>query len=126
MSWLLAAALAVILVEILAALPLLPEAGRLLATVTKVQRTIASPRISDHWKEKVLVAYAGTMLRKSLTIFALMLCMAGAVALAGYGVALAFDSGFPAFMLSLEGTLFITAASLAYAFARFRLVPRVL
>lgn len=126
MSWLLAAAIGAAFVETFIALPMLPEAGRLLSVIAKVQRTVSSARISDHWKEKVLIVYAARLLQRSLVLAALMFCALAAVTLAGYGITLFLDKGFAAYMLSLEGTLVATLASLAYAFARFRLVPRFL
>jgi hypothetical protein len=126
MSWLLAAALGAAFVEIFIALPVLPEAGRLFSVVAKVQRTVRSPQISDHWKEKVLIVYAGRLLQRSLILSALLLGALAAVTLAGYAITLFLDKGFAVYMLSLEGSLVATLASLAYAFARFRLVPRFL
>ncbi len=126
MSWLLAAAVGIVFVEIFIALPVLSEAGRLLSLVAKVQRTVRSPRISDHWKEKVLIVYAGRLLQRSLILSAFMLAALAAVILAGYGITLFLDRGFAAYMLSLDGSLVATLASLAYALARFRLVPRFL
>lgn len=68
--------------EIALRLPL----GRVLATLrhmpAKAARVVGSARISDTWKEKVLPAYAGRILRASLLLLACLLAIAAPVVLA--------------------------------------------
>jgi len=122
MTWLLAALIAIAFVEILLRLPLMPALARLLATARQVRRVIASPRISDHWKEKSLVVYAGRLLRHSLVISALLGFACALITLAGLALALPLEADFFGFLATLEGAIFATVVSLAYVFARSRLV----
>jgi hypothetical protein len=86
-SWVLLVAGTVLAVELFLRLPIVATARRLLGTARKAQRTIRSPRVSDHWKEKVLLAYAGRLFVSSLVVCGLivlavlpfvLLAMAGA------------------------------------------------
>jgi hypothetical protein len=71
-SWVLLAAGTVLAAELFLRLPIVATARRLLGTARKAQRTIRSPRVSDHWKEKVLLAYAGRLFVSSLVICGLI------------------------------------------------------
>lgn len=61
--------------EALLHLPLMQQVHGLNAASRKSFATIASKRISDHWKERVLPAYSGRMARSSILFF-VMLCVA--------------------------------------------------
>ena len=69
MTWLLLTAATVIAVEIFSRFPLAELLRDFLKLVSKISKTISSSYISDHWKEKVLIAYA----QKLLSISALLL-----------------------------------------------------
>lgn len=122
MIWLLAALIAIAFVEVLLRLPLMPALARLLATARQVHRVITSPRISDHWKEKTLVAYAGRLLRYSLLICGLLTFAFAVTALTGYILAQPFDAELLVFLIEVEGCIFATVVSLGYVFARSRFV----
>jgi hypothetical protein len=71
-SWVLLVAGTVLAVELFLRLPIVATARRLLGTARKAQRTIRSTRVSDHWKEKVLLAYAGRPFVSSLLVCGLI------------------------------------------------------
>lgn len=60
-------------VEIFLRLGILRRLLRLNNLLGKITKTIRSPKISDHWKEKVLVSYALSLFLQSLLIFATLL-----------------------------------------------------
>jgi len=74
--------LALLAVEYFIRLPFGREGAILLAVAKKSARIIGSKRISDHWKERVLVRYALDILKSSLY---LALLLAGLLACLGFG-----------------------------------------
>lgn len=63
---------AVVFVELLMYLPVAAEARRLARVGARAQQVLRSSRISDHWKEKVLLRYARDLLRASLCLTVLI------------------------------------------------------
>jgi len=126
MAWLLTALISIAFVELLLVLPVVPAVGRLMATARQVRVVIGSPRISDHWKEKALVVYAGHLLGHSLQLSGLLLLAFALVGATGCLATLALDSGFAEFVMSAQGVAFATLLSLGYIFVRSRLVARQL
>ena len=83
----------------------------------KASRVIRSARISDHWKEKALKAYASTIFKNSLWLFGVILVAilpAAVVALAsrwqGYD--------FVGFAGSWQGLLIATVIGIGYGYMR--------
>lgn len=116
---LLLAVLCVGVVEIALRLPFAPLAARAQATGTKALRTMQASRVSDHWKERVMLAYAKTMLGCSLRLAGMLILVFGAVGL----IALAFDTiapGFSAFLLGMTGLLFSLVFATGYVLLRRR------
>lgn len=58
MNWLLSALLCILVVELVRLLPLAEIMSAILETVGRSIRLVGAPRISDHWKEKAMGAYA--------------------------------------------------------------------
>ncbi len=58
MEYLIIAVVSVWAVEVFLRLPVRDAVNELWRVSQKALRTVASPRISDHWKEKVLLVYA--------------------------------------------------------------------
>ena len=114
MSWLLAAVAGIAAVEVLLRLPLAETLVQYRQTVTKVQAVITSSRISDHWKEQAVPAYAvrllGLTARTALYLLLVMLPVLVFIA-----IATAIDVPFLEFMLSLTGIVFMSAVAIAYA-----------
>lgn len=69
-------------VECFVRLPIINTAKLILGVGEKALRVISSKKISDHWKEKVLLRYSITMLfysgKLALFLFTLFLIIAGA------------------------------------------------
>ena len=59
MTYLSTAIVTIMAVECFCRLPVMPFVTELTGTLSKVQWVLLSRNISDHWKEKVLLVYAG-------------------------------------------------------------------
>jgi hypothetical protein len=82
MTWLLALILSCVGTEIFVHLPITRAVALTLASGTQAGRIILSRGISDHWKEKVMPAYALRMGRQSLMLtgcFLLLTALVGAL-----------------------------------------------
>ncbi|PKP73029.1 MAG: hypothetical protein CVT84_15690 [Alphaproteobacteria bacterium HGW-Alphaproteobacteria-6] len=72
MIWLLVILAAILASEALWRLPLMARVREVTAASRKAGRVLASKRISDHWKERVLPAYAWRIGRGSVGFFVLL------------------------------------------------------
>jgi hypothetical protein len=120
MNWLLMTATCVALVELLMRLPLLPAVRQLNTVMRKSLATMRAAGISDHWKEKAMLAYSGRTFSATLRIAA---CFAAFIAVALVLVTL-FDmlhAGFQSFVLGWAGLLGGTVIACLYAALRSRL-----
>lgn len=79
MNWALTAILCVILIEISVRLPLPIVIARIGMIGHKAMRTLGAKSVSDHWKEKVLLAYAVSLFLSTMKL-AGYLAAIGAVA----------------------------------------------
>ena len=125
MNWVLCAILCGLLVECALRLPFAQVLTNLRRTMGKALYVLSAERVSDHWKEKAMAAYALATMRGSLTLagFLLLLAAIGLLAIS------AFDQifgTFQAFMASWQGVVVsILLASLylvvrkLYAYLRF-------
>ena len=68
MNWLITTVLSIFLVEFLLRLPLRDPIADAAKIAAKAQHTLLTSAISDHWKERALLAYAGRLFRNTLTI----------------------------------------------------------
>jgi hypothetical protein len=124
MNYAAAVVLSVLAVEVFFRLPFARTGAGLFDTLHKVRATITSPRISDHWKEKVLLVYSGRLAKSSLMLGALLLV----VAVVAIAFTLAVDYGlgtggaFETFLMSWIGIGFVTVVSVLYAIVRQRFV----
>ena len=73
MEWAVLALGTVLVVESFLRLPLMASVKNLQVLLGKILGTLKSSTISDHWKEKVLPAYAGKLFIISIKLFALVL-----------------------------------------------------
>lgn len=90
MTWLLTAVLCVVVVELFVRLPLLSVFSQIDVIARKALHTLGAKSVSDHWKEKVLLAYA-------VSLF-------GSIAkLAGYLLAIGVVAVFYIFTIDLLG-----------------------
>lgn len=89
-SWLWVIGASCLVAELFARLPFGPVVSRMARCGAQASRIVASRRISDHWKEKVMPGYAMRMGRHTLTLalyFVLLAALAGAVLFAAEAVA---------------------------------------
>ncbi len=120
MQWLLLVIGTIIVVECFILLPVGKYAIRMLTVVRKVAYTIRSPKISDHWKERVLPSYAGQLFKTSILLFAIV-CLALSPMLV---LSIAADSAgldFTAFLTSMTGVFASTGIAIVYFSLRNRL-----
>lgn len=113
MTWITTAVLCVILVELLVRMPLPAIISEILLVSRKALHTLGARSISDHWKEKALLAYAGSLFISTMKLAGLLIAVAAAAIL----LIFTFDhSGFAMsdFLLSGAGMLFSLAAATVY------------
>ena len=123
MSWLLAAALCVALVEVVLRLPIIAVGQRAARIGQRAARILRAPGVSDHWKEKALLAYSRRLMGNTLRLSAMLLVLAGvAVALVALGDRIV--SGFAAFVMGWQGILATLVLASAYGLLRARLPAR--
>lgn len=92
MDWLFVLATGILVSEAFFRLPLFPVVRRVTATAQKSGKVLASKRISDHWKEKVLPSYAWIIGKGSIQFIAMLLLALTPVAVLG----LIYPGGFSA------------------------------
>lgn len=68
MDYLVVGLVTVSAVESFLRLPFRSQAASLQQALTRARSIMLSPRISDHWKEKALLAYAARIMRATATI----------------------------------------------------------
>lgn len=125
MVWFLAALAAIGFVEALVRLPLLPTVAAIANTAGKASRVIRSSRISDHWKERVLLRYAARVMRGSLLTM-VFLVAAFLPVLALNLVGRAFGVHVLETAMTLPGLVFMTVVGLIYAKRRAAYVRKKL
>lgn len=120
MDWLLIVIAAVASGEAMLRLPLAGLARSLVVVSRKSARLLQSARISDHWKARVLPAYALRMAGASVGFFA-MLCL-GLVPVIFVGLLHRGGvSDWLALLLRPLPVLILSAVSIAYIWIRLRL-----
>lgn len=124
MQWLFAALAGIGFVELFIRLPIVSTMSRTRAILSKVSAVLGSSRISDHWKERVLPAYALRLFGQTM-VLALYLAVAFAPFALLIAIATAMDVPFAEFTLSAVGILYMTVLSLAYAKLRSRVATKL-
>jgi hypothetical protein len=117
MNWLTTAILSVILVELLIRLPLRGPVTDAAGIATKARHTMLARAISDHWKERALLAYARRLFSSTMR---LALVLAAFFLLAALLVLLAESAGVlePGFLFGWIGILYSLVLATAYATVR--------
>lgn len=124
MIWLLVAVAIIAVVEAFLFLPFVERVKRIWSSYSKAVRTISSRQISDHWKEKVLVAYAASIFSESITVLIILgLAISPILAAIFAGTFLGLDV-YRALM-SIEGILFTCVFSLLYLLVRGKAFGRL-
>jgi hypothetical protein len=119
MIWLLVALAGVLASEVMLRLPLIGTIKGVIDVSRKSMRLLASKKISDHWKERVLPAYSLRMFKGSVGFF-LLLCL-GLLPVAVVG--LACPGGLAAWaevLLRPLVILFLCVVSLGYIWLRVK------
>lgn len=117
MIWLLVGAICCVLVEVFRRLPLTETTHSMAALAGKSVAVISSRAISDHWKEKVLLAYSVAMLKRTVVLLGFILLLLGIVG-AGILIGEMLELDVYAFLLSWQGILYSTLIAAAYATVR--------
>lgn len=96
---------------------------QLIACLNKVRHVLFSKKISDHWKERALLIYAGQMARLSFILLLILFCLL-TLALTVLIAADSLVAGSDAlnFSLSLVGGLWLTIFAVGYAVLRRRFI----
>lgn len=110
----------VLVVEVALASPLFRLIQTLAVKGRKSARLLGSRRISDHWKEQILPAYALTMLRASLLILAWLIFLSTIFALGIYICAWVFTDDFEGILVLQRADYLISSflVSVVYLIAR--------
>jgi len=119
MRWILLAAGTIACVELFLRLPVLLRVRQMRDVVRKVLRTLGSKAISDHWKERALLAYSGQMMGRSLSLLVLLLAVALPLLLA-CALAAWLGVSLLALLAEYRGMLATLLIASAYAVLRHR------
>lgn len=120
MQWLLLAVATIAAVELVLRLDIADTIRRLLAVVRKVLRIMQSDAISDHWKERAMLAYSGRMFSASLLLLAMLLLVVSPFAILA-AVGIWIDMPLLALFMSGTGVLVSIVIACAYLPLRRRL-----
>lgn len=81
----------------------------LLINLKKINRTLFSRKISDHWKEKIIFRYSYSLLSSSAQILGIF-----AIVLAFYFILSYINPLFGSYLISISGTVEAVIASLVF------------
>jgi hypothetical protein len=117
-AWLLAA----LAVEYFLRVPLVPAARALAALAHKSIRVVSSKRISDHWKEKVLLRYSREMAGRTALVALMVAGCAPVIAVPALVLDWVFAPAPPIVrsLTSVAGVAGMTAVACVYAVIRKR------
>jgi hypothetical protein len=107
-------------VELVLRLNVAGRVHRLLVVVRKVLRVVGSDVISDHWKERAMLAYAGQMFVASLILLVSFIAILSPLAVMA-AVGIWIDVPFLALLTDSAGILVSVAIACAYLPLRRRL-----
>ena len=118
MTWAVLAFAVIVCVEIALRLPFSETMGQLLSVARRSVSTMRSDRISDHWKELAVGAYARKTLGGTLLLAGLILIVLAALILPLFVVDILWQIGAVETQTTLVGIVFSTAVALAYLSVR--------
>ena len=123
MSLLVASLLAVIGVEYVLKTPFIPRAKSLLKVINKSINVIRSRKISDHWKEIVLLRYSRDLVGHTLFLFSILTGLFLLIVLPAILIDRQFQPSPTVIdaLSSVQGLIVITVVSGAYVFVRRRI-----
>lgn len=120
MIWLLVVMSAASVCECFLRLPFAENINTLILYTLKSYRAISSERISDHWKEKVLLIFAAKIFRTCLMLFLFLLLSLAPLVLWHY-LAVMLGLDFFAFVFETTGMVAMTAVAVLYLLVRKKL-----
>jgi len=127
MIYLFSAMAGVIAVELFIYLPLAANAKCMLKMSHRAVTVIRSKKISDHWKEKIMLSYAQAVAVNSvmLAIYFIIVAVSVYSFLLFADMVMVGDSIVQDFFFSSQGLLLVSVISMAYFFVRVRCVRRL-
>lgn len=105
--------------ELFIRLPIIASVKGAAGFASKSATIIRAERISDHWKERVLLAYSQRLFTQTLRL-ALLIVTAFSPVFVALAVAAVVGAPLLSLLVSLQGVCLSLAAALVYAFARAR------
>jgi len=120
-NWLLLSVCCVAFIELFLRLGTLRHVHDLSGLFNKVCKTIWSPRISDHWKERVLQRYAWQLFSSSMLLFITLLITVAPVFVVTI-VSEFLVLRFGMLIMSIEGIVGSTVIAVGYGLLRSRFV----
>lgn len=117
MNWMLTTIICVLLIEIVVHLPLPAVLSQISVTGRKAAHILGAKAVSDHWKEKILLAYAGTLFGATITLAGYLLVI-GAIVVLLIFVADLFGATVGDFFMSWMGIGFSIVVATLYLKAR--------
>jgi hypothetical protein len=116
-NWILTLPFCAVLVELVMRLPFIAVLHRLRVSSSRALHVVRAAKVSDHWKEKAMGAYARQTFAASAKIAALLAVVLGVAAVLVIGLDQISD-GFQAFVLSWGGIGLSVIAATLYVMAR--------
>ncbi len=110
-----------IVAELFIRLPIIDSVRRSSVIAAKSAILIRADKISDHWKERVLPAYAGALFLQTLRLSA-MIALAFAPVLVALAISQLVNVPLMSLFVSIPGMVLSVTVAAAYAFVRLRFV----
>jgi len=107
--------------ELFLRLPIIATVRRSSQLANKSATLIRTEKISDHWKERVLPAYAGAMFVQTLRL-SVMIVIAFSPVVVALAVAPSLNVPLMGLLISIPGMALSFAVAAIYAFVRMRFV----
>ncbi|MCR9104244.1 MAG: hypothetical protein NXI15_03060 [Gammaproteobacteria bacterium] len=120
LNWALLVLCTLLAVEGFFRLPLGVQVAQLQLLLKKITHTLSSPKISDHWKEKVLPNYAGQLFLFSIKLFLIVMLAISPFLVLGIIADIA-GLEFMRFLASWSAIGASTLLAIAYVFVRRRM-----
>lgn len=113
MNWVLTTVLCVILIEFVVRIPLQAIVSEINTVVRKALHTLGAQSVSDHWKEKVMLAYASSLFTSTMKLAGFLVAV-GAVAFLLIFVFDYLGATMSDFIVSWVGIIFSIVVATAY------------
>ena len=121
MNWAITTLICIILVEFICRIPLVKIVSDINLVIRKSLKTLGSKFISDHWKEKAILAYSIILFSKTLQL-ALSILLIGLLAFLLVFLFECLDTDIGHFVISVPGSLYSILIASIYLLVRRHLV----